>query len=57
MPDGQNLRTASRASVHPIREAPHLWMTALAGMPANDLRQFDYLAKRTQKRPADEALA
>lgn len=44
VPDGKDLGAARRAPVYPVREAPHLRMTALAGVRTDRLGQSGYLA-------------
>src|SRR5215207_8998170 len=47
---GKDLRTASRAVVHSVRQLAHLRMTALAGMGSKGLGQPHYLPQGLKRR-------
>jgi hypothetical protein len=52
--NGQDLRPARRTPVNPVGEAPHLRVATLASMTTKGVEQSGYLAKRVEKRLAED---
>jgi hypothetical protein len=53
--DGKDIKAAGRAPVHPVREAAHLGVPALAGVRAHSVGQGAYLAECLQDHPSGAA--
>jgi hypothetical protein len=49
---GKHLCAAGRAPIHPVREMPHLGMSALAGVMADGVWKIGYPTEGLKKRPA-----
>src|SRR3712207_6331517 len=50
---GKDFRAAGRAVIHPVGEAPHLGMAALAGVSPQSIRQGGYTLKGSEYRAFD----
>jgi len=53
--DGKDFQAACRAPVHPVREAAHLRVSALAGVCAHGVGQGAYLAECLEDDPSEAA--
>jgi hypothetical protein len=54
---GKSFRAAGGTSVHFVRQATYLRVTALAGVPTNDVGQLGYPEQRLHERPGEDGPA